>query len=58
MNREPADGHANRGRREGLRLELPERGAVQGVGDVCAEGLQVEVLRAATDLLVDGERDA
>ncbi len=43
---------------EGLVLDLAEVGTVQGVGVVGAEGLDVEVLGAAADLLVGGEADA
>ena len=55
MHREPANGHAHGRRRERLGLELSERRSVEGVRDVRAEGVEVEVLRPPADLLVDGE---
>ena len=58
MHREAADRHANGCRRERLDLELAEIRAVERVGDVGAERLEVEVLRSAPHLLVDGEGDA
>ena len=57
VHREPANGHSHRRRGERLGLELSERRSVQGVRDVRAEGVEVEVLRPPADLLVDGERD-
>ena len=39
-------------------LDLAAPRAVEGVRDVGAEELQLQVLRPATDLLVDRERDA
>ena len=45
-------------RRERLDLELPETGAVERVGRLGTERLEVEVVRAAPNLLVDGEADA
>ena len=44
-------------RRECLVLDLADRRSVEGVGDVCAECVQVEVLGAVADLLVDREPD-
>jgi hypothetical protein len=58
MDRQAADRHADRRRRERLDLELAEVGAVERVGDVRAECVEVEVLGAAPDLLVHRERDA
>ena len=52
------DGHAHRRSGERLHLELAEIRAVERVGDVGAERVEVEVLGAATDLLVDREGDA
>ena len=43
---------------ENVSLELAEIRAVERVGDVGAERVEVEVLGAATDLLVDREGDA
>ncbi len=57
VHREPANRHSHGRRRERLGLELSERRSVEGVRDVRAEGVEVEVLRAPADLLVDGERD-
>ena len=45
-------------RRERLDLELAEARAVERVGEVGAEGVEVEVVGALADLLVDRERDA
>ena len=56
MDREPADPDPHRSGRERLDLQLAEVGAVERVRDVGAERLQIEVLRAPADLLVDGER--
>src|SRR6186997_1939901 len=56
MHREPAYRHADRLRRERLDLELAETRAVERVRDVRPEGVEVEVLGTAADLLVDGER--
>ena len=58
MHRQAADRHAHGLRRERLDLEIAEPRAVEGVRDVGAEGVEVEVLRPAPDLLVDRERDA
>ena len=58
MDREPANRHAHRLGGERLDLELAEPGAVERVRDVGAERVEVEVLGAATHLLVDRERDA
>ena len=57
MHRQPADRHPHRLRREGLDLELAEPGAVERVGDVGAERVEIEVLGSPADLLVDRERD-
>ena len=43
---------------ERLDLELAEPRAVERVGEVGAEGVEVEVVGALADLLVDRERDA
>ncbi len=43
---------------ERLRLELAEPRPVEGVGEVRAECLEVEVVGAATHLLVHGEGDS
>ena len=45
-------------RGERLRLDLPETRPVERVGEVGAERVEVEVVGAAADLLVDRERDA
>jgi hypothetical protein len=58
MHREAADRHAYGRGRERLDLQLAEVGAVEGVGDVCTERLEVEALGPATNLLVDREGDA
>ena len=53
-------GHGDDGRvgAERLRLERPQAGAVDGVGDVGGERLHVEVLGAASHFLVGGEAHA
>ena len=58
MDREPVDRHAHRSRRERLDLDLAETRAVERVGDLRPESVEIEVLRPAPDLLVDRERDA
>ena len=55
---QPADRHAHRRGGERLDLELAEVGAVERVRDVRAESLEIEVLGASTDLLVDREGNA
>ena len=58
MDAVAADRHLGALRREGLRLELAEPRAVERVGDVGAEALELEERRPAGHLLVDRERDA
>ncbi len=43
---------------ERLHLDLAEPGAVQRVGDIGPDDLEIEVIGAVTDLLVDREHDA
>ncbi len=57
MGVEALEGHRHRVGAEALDLELAARLAVHRVGAVGAELRDVEVLRAATDLLVGGEAD-
>ena len=57
MGAAAANRDADLARRERLDLELADPGAVERVGDLGAERLEVEMLRAAPDFLVDGERD-
>ena len=58
MRRAAADRDVDLGGVERLRLDLAELGAVERVGVLRPEPLEVEVLGAACDLLVDGEADA
>jgi len=58
MYRRTTDHHEHRLGGEGLDLEVSETGTIQCVRDVGAEVVEVEVLRAAADFLVDPEGDA
>ena len=58
MRRAAADRHGHPRRVERLRLDLAQLRAVERVGVAGAEALDVEMVGAARDLLVDGEADA
>ena len=57
MHRASADRQLDAGRREGLVVQLARRRPVERVGRLGAEALDVEVVRAAPDLLVGVEPD-
>ena len=58
MGRAAANRHRHPRRVERLRLDLAQFGAVERVGVAGAEALDVEMVSAARDLLVDREADA
>jgi hypothetical protein len=58
MHRQTPDRHPHGLRGERLDLELAETRAIQGVGDVCTERVEIEVLRATPNFFVDRECDS
>ena len=58
MHVAPLDGHLGRGGVEVLVLQLADRAAVHGVGEIAAELGDVELVGAQADLLVGVEADA
>ena len=58
MDVDPGDGHNRQVGGKSLAVDLPLPDAVQGVGNMCAQLLQVQVIDAVADFFVAGETDA
>ncbi len=58
VNVDAGDGDGRQVGGEGLAVDLALAAAVERVGDVGAEFLQIDVIDAVADLLVAGEADA